>query len=150
MYEIYVVKDGDTLDSIAKEYGVMSLELKRINGIINDSLIIPGTQIIVPVEKKKPYQYYTAKKGDTMKQIAMDNDVDYSLLLQLNGLDDGDYIYPNQTIIIPKKGISLYMTKNDDTLEFVLNKLNISIEELLGENENIFLLPEQILTFREK
>ena len=85
-----------------------------------------------------------------MKQIAMDNDVDYSLLLQLNGLDDGDYIYPNQTIIIPKKGISLYMTKNDDTLEFVLNKLNISIEELLGENENIFLLPEQILTFREK
>ena len=85
-----------------------------------------------------------------MKQIAMDNDVDYSLLLQLNGLDDGDYIYPNQTIIIPKKGISLYMTKNDDTLEFILNKLNISIEELLRENENIFLLPEQILTFREK
>ena len=61
MYEIYVVKDGDTLDSIAKEYGVMSLELKRINGIINDSLIIPGTQIIVPVEKKKPYLYYTVK-----------------------------------------------------------------------------------------
>ena len=33
MYEIYVVKDGDTLDSIAKEYGVMSLELKRRNHI---------------------------------------------------------------------------------------------------------------------
>lgn len=150
MYEIYMVKDGDTLDSIAKEYGVTDFLLKQINGIINDSVIIPGAQIIVPVEKMQPYQYYTAKKGDSIKQIAMDNSVDYNLLLQLNGLDDGDYIYPNQTIIIPKKGISLYMTKSDDTLDFVLNKLKISIEELLEENENIYLLPEQILIFREK
>ena len=111
---------------------------------------MPGTQIVVPVVKKQPYQYYTVKKGDNMYEIAKENDIDYSLLLQLNGLDEGDYIYPNQTIMLPKKGLSIYMTKNDDTLDYVLKKLEITVDELLKENENVYLRPEQILVFREK
>ena len=71
------------------------------------------------------------------------------MLLTLNGLDEGDYIYPNQTIILPKVGVQLYITKEDDTLDFVLNKLNLGIEELQRENENIYLRPDQILVYPE-
>lgn len=150
MYEIYMVKEGDTLESIADVYSTTVGILKQINGIFNELDIMPGIQIVVPVEKKQPYQYYTVKKGDNMYDIARDNNIDYFLLLQLNGLDEGDYIYPNQTIMLPKKEFNIYMTKNDDTLDYVLRKMGVTIDELLKENENVYLRPEQILIFREK
>ena len=150
MYEIYTIKEGDTLESIAFMYKTTVGILKQINGIMDNYRIRPNTQIIVPIERKQPYQYYTVKKGDNMYDIARDYGIDYNLLLQLNGLDEGDYIYPNQTIMLPKKGLGIYMTKSDDTLDLVLNRIGITIDELLRENENIYLRENQILVFREK
>lgn len=150
MYEIYTMKEGDTLEQIADMYNTTVGILREINGIIGDYGLNTGTQIVVPVEKKQPYQYYTVKKGDNLYDIAKNYGIDYDLLLQLNGLDEGDYIYPNQTIMLPKKGLSIYMTKSDDTLDFVLSRIGIEIEELIRENENIYLRENQILVFREK
>ena len=150
MYEIYTVKEQDTLDKIANDYGTTVGIIRQINGFSDNYVVSPGTQIVVPIVKQQPYQYYTVKKGDNLYDIAKENDIDYPLLLQLNGLDEGDYIYPNQTIMLPKKGNSIYMTKSDDTVAHVLKKLGISIEELMRENENIYLRPEQILIFKKK
>lgn len=150
MYEVYMVKDRDTLEGIADDYGTTVGILKQINGIIDDYEVSSGFQLVVPVSKKQPYQYYTVKKGDTIEDIARKYNIDYSLLLQLNGLDEGDYIYPNQTIMLPKDGIGIYMTINNDTLEDVTRKLGIDVQDLIRENENIFLRDEQILVYREK
>lgn len=150
MYEIYTIMSGDTWNSIADKYGTTVGILKQINGIIADNEVIAGRQIVVPILKQQPYQYYTVKKGDNMYDIAKYYDIDYNLLLQLNGLDDGDYIYPNQTIMLPKKGIDIYLTMENDTLDYVLNKKRVTIDELMSENENIYLRPDQILIFREK
>ena len=149
MYEIYKIKSGDTLESIADKFKTTPGILSQINGIQTIMDLSPNNEIIVPILKQQPYQYYTVKKGDNLYDIARDNNLDYNLLLSLNGLDEGDYIYPNQTIILPKDGIGIYLTKEDDTLDLVLNKLRIPIEELQRENENIYLRPEQILVFRQ-
>lgn len=150
MYEIYKIKEGDTIEGIAQKYGTTAGVLRQINGFYDEDYIKDGNQIVVPAQKTQPYLYYTVKKGDNIYEIAKDNGVDYNLLLQINGLDDGDYIYPNQTIMVPKKGIKLYMTNEDDTLNFVLKKIGTSVDEIMKENENIYLRPEQILIFREK
>ena len=150
MYEIYTIMNGDTWNSIADKYGTTVGILKQINGIITDNEVVAGRQIVVPVLSVQPYQYYTVKKGDNMYEIAKYYGVDYNLLLQLNGLDDGDYIYPNQTIMLPKKGVDIYLTMENDTLNYVLNKKGVTIDELMMENENIYLRPDQILVFREK
>ena len=150
MYEIYMIKEGDTLESVADMYNTTVGILRQINGFMGGYGLIPGKEIVVPVERKQPYQYYTVKKGDNIYDIAKYYGIDYDLLLQLNGLDEGDYIYPNQTIMLPKKGFSIYMTKSDDTLDLVLNRIGITIDELLRENENIYLREDQILVFREK
>ena len=150
MYEVYVMKLGDTLESIATQYETTEGILKQINGINNDLELNPGMMIVVPVNKKQPYQYYTVKKGDNLYDIARDYDIDYNLLLQLNGLEVDDYIYPNQTIMLPKKGMGIYLTRSNDTLKDVINKLGITMDELLMENDNIFLREEQIIVFRDK
>lgn len=150
MYEIYTVAPMDTLDSIAQKYGVTKELLSQINGISKNYVLSSGMQIVVPVQKNQPYQYYTVKKGDNMYEIAKKNNLDYSLLLQLNGLEENDYIYPNQTILLPKKGFKIYLTRSDDTLQEILRKMGISIEELMNENEKIYLRPEQLLVFLEK
>lgn len=148
MYEIYDVKENDTLEKIANNYGTTVGILMQLNGIVNND-ISSLSRLIVPVLKRQPYQYYTVKKGDNMLALSKMFGVDYWLLLQLNGLDEGDYIYPNQTIMVPKEGVGIYMTVNDDTLDGVSKRIGISIEDLIKENENIYLLPEQILVYKE-
>ncbi len=150
MYEIYTVGPTDTLMGIANMYETTEGVLMQLNGLDSNAVVMPGSQLIVPAKKSQPYRYYTVKKGDNLYQIAQKNGVDYQMLLQLNGLDDNDYIYPNQTLMLPKEGIELYLTKDDDTLQAVLKNKNVEIEELMKENEKIYLRPEQMLVFRKK
>ena len=73
MYEIYKIKEGDTIEGIAQKYGTTVGVLRQINGFYDDDFIKDGNQIIVPVQKMQPYLYYTVKKGDNMYEIAKDN-----------------------------------------------------------------------------
>lgn len=150
MYEVYTIQNQDTIESIANQFDTTPAVLLQINGFGQEQELIPGNRIVVPVLRKQPYQYYTVKKGDNIYEIAKKNDIDYNLLLQLNGLEKDDYIYPNQTLILPQKGLKVYLTQDNDTLEDVSKKLNVSFNDLLKENDKIYLRPEQILIFREK
>lgn len=150
MYEIYNIKLNDTIESIAKEFNTTKDELSKINGFSFNYNIIPNTNIIVPTNQNKPYKYYTIKKGDTIYQISEDNNIDYNLLLKINGLDEEDYIYPNQTILIPNNSFTLYLTKKNDTIEEISNKLNITPNLLIEENPNMVLETDQIIIFKEK
>lgn len=150
MYEIYTVSETDTLSSIAQKYGTTEEELNKINGFSSNYKLKPQSEIIVPTETNKTYKYYTVKKGDNVYQIAKTHNIDYDLLLKLNGLDKDDYIYPNQTLLLPKTGLTVYLTKQGDTINDILENLNTNIEELLKENKRIYLAPEQIIIFKEK
>ena len=50
------------------------------------------------------FDYYTVVNGDTLYKVAKDNNMDVSLLAQLNGIKEEDYIYPNQVLLMPKAG----------------------------------------------
>lgn len=91
------------------------------------------------------FDYYTVLNGDTLYKIAKDNNIDSSLLAQLNGIKEEDYIYPNQVLLIPKAGSILYITGIGDTLQEVLKGLNVDINKLLMQNKNIYLQPEQLI-----
>lgn len=150
MYEIYKVQTGDTLDSIANKYGTTQALLLQINGLPDSYTPLPNSEIIVPLNQNSTYKYYTVKKGDNMYRIAEENNVNYELLFQINGLEKDDYIYPNQTILLPKNGLSLYLTKQGDTLSEILENFNTTYQEIKEKNPNIYLVPEQIIVFKEK
>ncbi len=64
--EIYVVRAGDTIYSIAAEYGVSYRRLIFDNGILNPAQLVEGQTLLI----LKPELIYTAQQGDTLYSIA--------------------------------------------------------------------------------
>src|SRR5574344_393619 len=98
MYEIYVTMYGDNLSSIADKFSISVDELERINGKIDT--IAPGMQIVVPKSNRIPFNTYIVKQGDTIYDIARESNLNPKYLLMINGLNENDFIYPNQELII--------------------------------------------------
>ena len=151
MYTIYQVQNGDTLASVASKFGISVNNLSSLNGIMVGSLLNPGDYIVVPkVQNENPYfREYTVKKGDNVYEIARANNISPSQLLRLNGLNDTDIIYPDQKIMLPRNGVSFYITEADDTLNDVTKGLNVSANELARQNGTIYLMNDQLLVYKK-
>lgn len=91
------------------------------------------------------YMAYEIKKGDTLYQISKEYNVNTKLLAELNGLNLDDYIYPGQTILIPKKNVSYYITKDGDTLDTVSGIFNVNIDNIIKDNKTIYLKEGQMI-----
>ena len=96
------------------------------------------------------FSYYQVNNGDTLYMIAKQNNIDASLLARLNGLNETDYIYPKQVLLIPRAGSVLYFTTVGDTLDSVAKKFKISMNDLISKNKNIYLQPEQLIVDMNK
>lgn len=148
MYKVYQVQGGDTIEKIADLFHTNTDTIRKLNGIIGSVILRPGSFLIVPVEEDNLFDTYIVQKGDNMYALARTYNVDYDMLLELNGLDADDYIYPGQEILIPKKGVKMYRVKDGDTVQSVSNNLNTDYAELSKQNKNLFLMPDQILFYQ--
>lgn len=145
MYNIYKINYGESLDDIARKFNTTTDMLIQINDMNINDYLRTGDEIIVPDTSKQYFEYYTIQKGDSLYQIARKYNINPKLLASLNGLNDDDYIYPNQVILIPKANYSYYITKDGDTLEEVAKTFNISLNDLIINNPTIYLLEGQLL-----
>ncbi len=145
MYDKYSIKNGETLETLAKKFNTKVDVLKSINNIYYDEQIRAGMDVIVPKNEENYFNYYVIEEGDTLYEIGRKYNIHPELLASLNGLDMEDYIYPNQEILIPKSGYSYYITKEGDTLDTVATTFKITRDQLLDNNETIYLLAGQIL-----
>lgn len=148
MYDKYLIRQGDTLDSIAKKFNTQPSMIMDLNNMPFRDYYKEGREIIVPINKEKYFEYYTIKKGDTLYGIARQYNINPELLALLNGLNNSDYIYPNQEILIPKRNYSYYVTAEGDTLDTVEKKFNVNKDEIVSQNETIYLLPGQLIVKR--
>lgn len=94
---IHVVKQGETMSSIAELYGKSVERLIFENGITDtDNLAIGETLVIL-----YPQIEYTIKEGDTLTSIARNHNTTIMELLRNNPyLSDRQYIYPDEIIVI--------------------------------------------------
>lgn len=103
------------------------------------------------LNSKNPfYDSYEIKKGDTLYQISKKYNVNTNLLAELNGLNIDDYIYPGQTLLIPKKDVSYYITKDGDTLKSVCELFNEDVLDIINQNETIYLSSGQMIFFKKR
>lgn len=146
MYKVYQVMAGDTIDIIASKVNTNPSEIIELNGLVSE--VVPGQFIVVPSMENNLFDMYTVQSGDNMYEIARRYNMNYKELLEINGLDEDDYIYPNQQILIPKSGVDVYITEEGDTLGLVSEKWGISVSDIVNQNETIFLLPGQMIIKR--
>ena len=98
--QIYVVKSGDTLYSIAQNYGVSYRRLMFYNGIFNPKKLVVGQSLLI----LEPEVIYTAVKGDTLYSIA-DKFNTTVLELRRNNpyITDSYYVSDGEKIVISYK-----------------------------------------------
>lgn len=149
MYQVYKIENGETIESIARKLNITSDELRRLNGIGDNANLKEGSYIIIPnvnndlnFDYTDPnYKKYIIKKGDNMYNIARENNVDYKTLIKLNGLKEGEYIYPDQEIIIPIR--NTYVVDEQEKISDILNKLNLKLSDI----EDLYLKEDQIINY---
>lgn len=149
--ETYIVKEGDNIATIAKKYNISIVDLINQNNLENVYYLEPGLELIIP-EERAPlgFTYYTVKKGDSLYEIAKHYNISVKDLSELNGLEIGEYIYPEQRILVPEEGVEVYITKEKDTIQTIIDKLGTNREEIFVYNPKIYLLPEQLIAYRRR
>lgn len=103
----YVVAEGDSIDEVAKRFGVTSKSIKWSNSLTSSTLKVGSTIVIPPVEGI----VYTVKAGDTAGKLASKYKGDESRIVAFNdaeidGLVLGDRIViPDGEIVPPPRPI---------------------------------------------
>jgi len=98
---IHVVQKGETINSIADQYGVSSERLMLENGLTPPISLAVGETIVILY----PDITYVIQQGDTLDGIADKYKVTIFQLLRNNPyLSDREYIYPGEMIVISYKG----------------------------------------------
>ena len=92
----HVVQYGETLSSIAYQYGTNYQTLAALNGLTNPNLIYPGQ--VLKVNGSVVSNIYTVQYGDNLSSIAAKLGTTYQTLAALNGLANPNLIYPGQTL----------------------------------------------------
>ena len=96
-----------------------------------------------------PFYYtYEIKNGDNLYKISKEYNVNTKLLAELNGLDLDDYIYPGQILLIPKKDVSYYITKEGDSLKIVSDIFDVDQSDLIKQNKTIYLQSGQMIYYK--
>lgn len=139
--EIYIVKRGDTLYSIARDNNISVAELKNINNITNNTIYV-GQELylknkIVEEEPSENDDIYVVKKGDTLYSISKKLNISINTLKALNKLNTNE-IYVGQQLILSNdkntEEYDVYTVKKGDSLWSISQKYNISVKELIELN----------------
>ena len=147
--DIYTVKAGDTLYSIARKFNTTVNELSKINNLTSDILTI-GMQLKLPTnEEQNEYETYTIKDGDSLYSIANKYNITVNDLIDYNALPSM-VITVGDVIKIPKGKTpntdNIYTVKPGDTLYRIANMYDVSIDELKNYNN----LTSNILSIGQK
>jgi len=141
MYQVYKLMMGETIEDVANKLGIDVEYLKSLNSDLNN------LYIVIPSNDDSMFTRYVVKKGDTIYDIARISNIEPSVLLRLNGLNNSDIIYPNQEILIPNEGVNVYITEENDTIGKILDNTGNSIEDIIKNNPNLYLMQDQIVIY---
>ncbi|MCI5967322.1 MAG: LysM peptidoglycan-binding domain-containing protein [Tenericutes bacterium] len=168
--QTYIVEPGDNIIGIANKLNVSVSDLVKENNLDNMYYLVPGLELVIPMVNgtnnnnynnmnnsnnmnsdtngNDYFEYYTVQKGDSLYQIGLKYNLTQQEIANLNGLELNEYIFPGQRLMLPRKGVKMYITKDGDTLSNIASSLGLTQEEIINTNRNIYLLPEQLIVYR--
>ncbi|MFA5270178.1 MAG: M23 family metallopeptidase [Patescibacteria group bacterium] len=93
----YIVREGESVGSLANDFGITALTLKYANGLSSNSLKVGQELKIPPIDGL----YATVKRNDTLSSIANRYHIKVDDIVKYNGLTSGDPIFAGQELLIP-------------------------------------------------
>lgn len=153
----YVVKKGDSLWSISKQYDVPVSEIKRYNNLTSDNLSVgmiikipSATTIVTPSEEEiiSEGTIYTVKIGDTLYSIAKQYNVSVDDIVNQNNLVSNNLTIGTKLLIPSGKSsdIIVYTVQRGDSLWALANNYNTTIDDIKRLNN----LTSDVLTVGQK
>jgi LysM repeat protein len=100
---VHIVRQGETLQSIASMYGTTVEALALANGIVNTNYIWVGQRLTIPgaTTSQASGQTYVVQVGDTLSSIAVQFGTTAYAIAYANNLPNVNFIYVGQTLLIP-------------------------------------------------
>lgn len=96
--EIYIVKSGDTLYSIARRYSLPIDDIIYANQLQNPAVLSVGQALVIPTDTVR----HTVSRGESLYSIAAGYGVSLQSLIDANpGITNPNRIYVGQTVVIP-------------------------------------------------
>lgn len=144
-YITYVVKKGDNLYSISREFNTTVDDLINFNQLTTSNLEV-GQKIFIPSIKDETEiieKYYTVKPGDSLYSIANKYNTNIDEIIKENNLETtvlkvGDkLIIPNYSVIIDDSTTpdeNTYVVQKGDTLYSIANKFDTTVSDLKNIN----------------
>ena len=146
---VYIVKKGDSLYSIAQKYNTTVDELKKLNGLTSN--IINVGQILKLPEKENivDYDLYIVKKGDTLYKIANNYNISVNELKKINNLTSDTLSIGEQLLvpIIDESDYTIYIVKKGDSLYSIAQKYNTTVDSIKKLNNlasNLLSINQQL------
>jgi peptidoglycan endopeptidase LytF len=144
----YTIRQGDTLFSIARRFGVSLADLTEANPGINPTNLMIGQVICIPlatppVTCPSGYTPYTVKAGDTFYSIARAYNTTVAALMNANPSVDPNSLLIGQVICIPPvagpcpAGMTAYTIKSGDTLWALARKYRTTVDAIMKANPGI-------------
>ena len=147
--DVYIVEEGDNIENIGRKFNIPVIEIIKANNLTPPYLLTIGQSLTIPTNLYNIFDYYVVKKGDTLYSIAEKENITVDLIAGINGINPTEYIYENQTILIPKQGVELYITKDGDTIDTISEHFSAPSVDVIYSNNDIYLMPGQLIIYRE-
>ena len=94
----YIVEGGDTISSIAQQFGISSATILWANNLNETDYIKPGQKLtVLPIDGV----IHTIKSGETIEKIATKYKADSEKILAFNRLASGEALTAGEELIIP-------------------------------------------------
>lgn len=158
---VHVVRIGDSLASIAHQYGVSLSDLSAHNGIADPNHIVIGQMLTIPRQTNDAYAvpavasslpgasgYHAVARGESLSQIAAIYGMAQVDLMRLNSLTDPNFVWVGQRLRLtarvdaqpgageskPKLADTIHVVEPGDSLASLARTYNTTLEAIMSAN----------------
>jgi membrane-bound lytic murein transglycosylase D len=146
---IYTPKKGNTLSMVADAFNVGKNDIKKWNGLKNDTI---SAQKNLKIYTRSPVEkiVYKVRKGDSITEISESFRVRPVQVITCNGLKNGWQIKPGQSLVFfkeIKQRPVVYTVQKGTKLAQISHKYNVTVKNLMMWNslDSSIIHPQQKL-----
>ncbi|MGH8907400.1 MAG: lytic transglycosylase [Egibacteraceae bacterium] len=98
----YTIRPGDTLSTIARQFGITVSSLRAANDLDDADLIVVGDRLIIPsTAARSGGARYVVRSGETVSIIARRFGISVADIVKANDLSDPNQLDAGQRLVLP-------------------------------------------------